>query len=65
MLRDEPRLALKREAKDEARLAALRQTASVGLADSAEGRYSVFADGETLRNHMAARADKIPGRLSE
>ena len=48
----------------EQRLAALRQAASVGQEDFAAGRYRSFADGEALRRHLAARADKVLGRSS-
>jgi antitoxin ParD1/3/4 len=64
VLRDGLRLVRQREAEDEARLAALRQAASVGLADFAEGRFQSFADAETLRAHLASRADKVVGQLS-
>jgi antitoxin ParD1/3/4 len=65
VLRDGLRLVQQREAEDEARLAALRQAASVGLRDFAAGRYRSFADGKALRSHLAARADKILSRPSE
>jgi len=65
VLRDGLRLVQQREAEDKARVAALRQAASVGLADFTAGHYRSFADGETLRLHLAARADKVLGRPSE
>jgi antitoxin ParD1/3/4 len=65
VLRDGLRLVRQREAEDEARLEALRQAANVGLADFAEGRFRSFADAETLRAHLAARADKVLSQLSE
>jgi antitoxin ParD1/3/4 len=65
VLRDGLRLVRQREAEDEARLEALRQAASVGLADFVEGRFRGFADVETLRAHLAARTDKVLGQLSE
>jgi antitoxin ParD1/3/4 len=65
VLRDGLRLVRQREAEDEARLVALRQAASVGLADFAEGRFRSFADAEGLRAHLASRTDKVLGQLSE
>jgi len=59
VLRDGLRLVRQREAEDKARVAALRQAASVGLEDFAAGRYRAFADGEALRGHLAARAAKV------
>jgi len=55
VLRDGSRLVQQRDAEDAARLAALRQAASVGLGDFAAGRYRSFADGKALRRHLAAR----------
>jgi antitoxin ParD1/3/4 len=65
VLRDGLRLVQQREAEDKARLAALRQAASVGLADFANGRYRSFADGQTLRSHLATRAVKVLRQRSE
>jgi antitoxin ParD1/3/4 len=65
VLRDGLRLVQQREAEDEARLAALRQAASVGVADFADGRYRNFADGETLRDHLAMRAGTVLNQPSE
>ena len=59
VLRDGLRLVRQREAEDEARLAALRQAAGVGQEDFTAGRYRGFADGEELRRHLAARANKV------
>ena len=64
VLRDGLRLVQQREAEDEARLAALRQAASVGLEDFAAGRYRSFTDGDALRRHLAARGDKVLSRSS-
>jgi len=64
VLRDGLRLVQQREAEDKARLTALRQAASVGLEDFDSGRYRSFADGEALRSHLAARADKVLKRSS-
>ena len=64
VLRDGLRLVQQREAEDKARVAALRQAARIGLADFAAGRYRSFADGEALRLHLAARADKVLDRTS-
>jgi hypothetical protein len=49
-----------REAEDAARLVALRDAARVGLEDFAAGRFRRFADGPAPRDHLAARADKVP-----
>jgi antitoxin ParD1/3/4 len=65
VLREGLRLVRQREAEDAARLAALRQAAKVGLEDFEADRYSAFADGKTLRNHLAVRADKVLARSSE
>jgi antitoxin ParD1/3/4 len=65
VLREGLRLVQQREAEDEARLEALRQAVSVGLADFADGRYRSFADGETLRDHLATRAGKVLSQPSE
>ena len=65
VLRDGLGLVQQREAEDAARLEALRQAASVGLADFADGRYRGFADGQTLRDHLAARAGKVLSQPSE
>jgi antitoxin ParD1/3/4 len=65
VLRDGLRLIQQRDAEDRARLAALRQAASVGLHDFATGRTRSFADGDALRSHLAARADKVLGPSSE
>jgi antitoxin ParD1/3/4 len=59
VLRDGLRLVQQREAEDEARLTALREAARVGLEDFAAGRFRRFADGQALRDHLAARADKV------
>jgi antitoxin ParD1/3/4 len=65
VLRDGLRLVRQREAEDAARLEALRQAASVGLADFAEGRFRAFADGDALRRDLAARTDEVLGRSAE
>jgi antitoxin ParD1/3/4 len=65
VLRDGLRLVQQREAEDKARLAALRQAASVGLEDFVDGRYRSFADGKAVRRHLAARAEKVLGRSAE
>jgi antitoxin ParD1/3/4 len=61
VLRDGLRLVAQRESEDVARLVALREAASVGVADFADGRYRSFGDGEALRKHLAARAEAILG----
>jgi antitoxin ParD1/3/4 len=65
VLRDGLRLVQQREAEEKARVAALRQAAKVGMEDCAAGRYRNFTDGEALRSHLAARANKVLGRPPE
>lgn len=65
VLRDGLRLVQQREAEDEARLEALRQAASIGLADFSEGRYRSFADVDALRSQLAVRTGKVLGKASE
>ena len=65
VLRDGLRLVQQRDAEDAARLAALRDAASAGIADFDAGRYSSFADGKALRVHLAARADDVLGPSAE
>lgn len=65
VLRDGLRLVQQREAEDKARVAALRKAARAGMEDFAAGRYHSFADGEALRSHLVARANKVLGRSSE
>ena len=59
VLRDGLRLVQQRDAEDSARLTALRDAARVGLDDFAAGRFQRFADGKALRDHLAARAEKV------
>jgi antitoxin ParD1/3/4 len=65
VLRDGLRLVQQREAEDKARLLALREAAKVGLEDFAAGRYRSFADGDSLRRHLAGRATEVLGRSSD
>ena len=65
VLRDGLRLVRQREEEDAARLEALRRAVDIGLEDVAAGRFRSFADGKTLRRHLAARAEKVLGRPSE
>jgi antitoxin ParD1/3/4 len=65
VLRDGLRLVQQRDAEDKARVAALRQAARVGMADFTAGRYRSFADGLVLRDHLAARTNKVLGRSPE
>ena len=59
VLRDGLRLVQQREAEDAARLLALRRAADVGAADIAAGRFTSFADGAALRDHLSARAEEV------
>ncbi len=61
-LRDALRLVQKREADDEARLAALRDAANAGIN---AGRYRSFAGVEALRSHFADRADQVLNQSAE
>lgn len=65
VLRDGLRLVQQREAEDKARVAALRQAAKAGMEDFVAGRYRSFADGEALRSHLVAQAEKVLNRSSE
>ena len=65
VLRDGLRLVQQRDAEDAARLAALRDAASAGIADFDAGRYSSFPGGEALRSHLAVRADDVLGPSAE
>ena len=52
VLREGLRLVETREAEDEARLAALREAARVGIADIEAGRFSHFETKAELRRHL-------------
>lgn len=52
VLREGLRLIQSREAEDEARLAALRDAARIGIADIEAGRYTSFADRAAMVRHL-------------
>lgn len=56
VLREGIRLVERQEAEDEARLKALREAASVGLADLDAGRFRTFDAPGPLGRHLAALA---------
>lgn len=56
VLREGLRLIEGREAEDEARLDALRNAASVGIADIDAGRFRSFESPAALERHLAAIA---------
>ena len=67
VLRDGLRLVERRDIDEQARLGALREAASVGIADVDEGRFLHFDSAPSLRQHLAAIAklaiaDTGPGR---
>jgi len=53
VLREGLRLLEQRTAEDAARLAALREAASVGIEDIEEGRFETFETAEDLHEHFA------------
>ena len=52
VLRDGLRLVEREESESQARLAALREAARVGIADSGAGRYKTFESDSLLREHL-------------
>jgi len=54
VLRDGLRLVESREAEQEARLKALREAASVGIADVKAGRFTPFDSVDPLQRHLRA-----------
>ena len=65
VLREGLRLLERREAEDEARLAALRAAVQVGLDDIEAGRYRNFQTREALREHLATLTKAAIGRSDE
>ena len=57
VLRDGLRLVERDEAESEARLAALREAARAGIADSKAGRYRTFDSDSALRDHLQGLID--------
>ena len=62
VLREGLRLIETRESEDFLRLQALKTAVQVGLADSAEGRYTVFDSSESLATHLKSLAAKAIAR---
>lgn len=66
VLREGIRLIERRDAEIEARLAALREAASAGIADIEAGCFQSFDGPASLRHHLAALAESaIAGRFAE
>ena len=61
VLREGLRLIEDREARDNARLHALREAARVGMADIDAGRFRSFESPAALSRHLTAIADKAIG----
>jgi len=61
VLREGLRLIEDREARDSARLHALREAARVGMADIDAGRFRSFESPAALARHLTAVADKAIG----
>ena len=65
VLREGLRLVETREARDAARLQALRDAVQVGLDDIAAGRYLEFDNAESLQEHLGGLAERaVKGRRS-
>lgn len=58
VLREGLRLVQVREAEQAARLAALRDAVSIGVADIEAGRFIAFNSTQTMDEHLATLADK-------
>jgi antitoxin ParD1/3/4 len=58
VLREGLRLIEAREAKEEARLMALRDTVSIGVADADAGRFQELDSPEELRAHLGLVAEE-------
>jgi antitoxin ParD1/3/4 len=59
VLREGLRLVEQREAENEARLAALRAAARVGIEDIAAGRYRSFTTADAASEHLEALTEQI------
>ncbi|MDY0074212.1 MAG: type II toxin-antitoxin system ParD family antitoxin [Thauera sp.] len=59
VLREGLRLVQAREAEQAAKLAALREAVTVGIADIEAGRYTEFRDTKSLRAHIDAIAQRV------
>ena len=58
VMREGLRLVQTREAEQAAKLAALRESVAVGVADIKAGRYTEFADATSLDMYLAKVADR-------
>ncbi len=56
VLREGLRLIERREAEEEARLAALRNAVNLGATDIETGRFHTFTEGSGLREHLESLA---------
>ena len=61
VLREGLRLIERREAEEAARLVALREAASIGMADIKAGRARQFKSSEALERHLSALASETIG----
>ncbi|TAK26292.1 MAG: type II toxin-antitoxin system ParD family antitoxin [Chloroflexota bacterium] len=61
VIREGLRMLERREAEDEARLHALRETAAVGLTALDRGDFSEFNQSEALVKHLDDLADRVAG----
>lgn len=61
VLREGLRLVERRESEDEMRLRALRDAASVGIADIEAGAFRSFDSAEMLAQHLATLTSEVIG----
>lgn len=59
VLREGLRLIEWRETEDAAKLAALRDSAAIGIMDLEHGTFSEFSDSEALVAHLREIADRV------
>ena len=62
VLREGLRLVEDREAREAAKLAALREAVAVGDADFEAGRYMEFESADTLATYLQEKARRIIGK---
>ncbi|SUS08139.1 putative Transcriptional regulators (CopG/Arc/MetJ DNA-binding domain) [uncultured Defluviicoccus sp.] len=58
VLREGLRLVESREAEEQARIAALRDAARVGIADIQAGHFRIFETPDALEHHLASVVDE-------
>lgn len=59
VLREGLRLVERREAEDQMRLVALREAATVGIADIDAGNFRSISSADTLGQHLAALTSEV------